>query len=325
LAVLATISVLLWLATRSTPQLVIGVAIWAAIVIDAVLVWRAMRTVAVELAVPPLVTTADPLPCTVRVTGARRPLTLAPAARPNVQRFLIEGPDPGLLTLAPRRRGLVHSLMVDATVTGPLGLLDCARRIRIALLRSAVVGPEIAPHPVPFPRPRAVNFGLTESAPVGDDLFRTVRPYVRGDSRRRVHWKASAHHGSLMIKESDGTGIATLRIIVQLDGPGADSESAVARAARVATDSLARGWWTELVTIQPRTVPMAAPAGLGSPFSAPPLDLAPALGPTHVVTRRVDSEQAVLTTLATAGYGAIGIGRGRGLTYVATPNGDRWL
>jgi hypothetical protein len=128
-----------------------------------------------------------------------------------------------------------------------------------------------------------------------------------------------------MVKENDGTGIATLRVIVQLDGPGADAELAVARAAWVASQSLARGWWTELITIQPRLVPVAPPVRLGSPFSAPPLDVAPALGPTHVVTRRVVSQEAVLTTLATAGYGSIRSGKGPGLTFVATPSGDRWL
>lgn len=325
LALLALISVLLWLVTRSTPQLVIGIAIWAAIAIDAVTVWRATRKLAVQISTPPHLTTAEPFTCSVRTTGVRRPIVLSPAVRPSVQRFLIERPEPGLVTLAPRRRGLVHTLMVDVTIAGPVGLLDCGRRLRVALDRSVTIGPSALPFDIRWPRPRAQSFGLSESAPVGDDLYRTVRPYVRGDSRRRVHWKASAHHGGLMVKENDGTGVASLRVIVQLDGPGADAESAISRAAWVATQALARGWWTELVTVQPRFVPSAPPVRLGSPFSAPPLDLAPALGATHVVTRRVDSERAVMSTLATAGYGAIQDRRGHGLTYIATLGGDRWL
>ena len=68
-----------------------------------------------------------------------------------------------------------------------------------------------------------------------------------------------------------------------------------------------------------------APAGpLGSPFRSPPVELAPAIGPTHVVARTITSERAALTTLATACYGAVPIGRAAGLTLIVTPEGDRW-
>ena len=103
--------------------------------------------------------------------------------------------------------------------------------MRVPLGASITVGPTPLPHDIAWPRPRAAHFGLSESTPIGDEVYRSVRPYVRGDSRRRVHWKASAHHGSLMVKESDGTGIVTLRIVVQLDAPGAGAEVALARAA----------------------------------------------------------------------------------------------
>jgi uncharacterized protein (DUF58 family) len=325
LVLIATLSFLLWLGTRSSPQLAIAVAIWVAVVVDAVVARNALRDVTIELLANPLVTTADPFTCTVRVTGARRPVVLVPATRPSLQRFLIEGPEPGVLVLAPRRRGVVHTLVVDAIVVGPIGLMECARRHRVQLATSVTIGPAPVPHDVDWPIPRAVGFGPNESAPIGDDLHRTIRPYQRGDLRRRVHWKATAHHGSLMVKESDGTGVAMLRIVVQLDTPGVAAEMALERASYVASAALRRGWHTELVTVQPRQVPSAPAPPLGSPFGAVPLELTATLGTTHVVARAVRDERAVLTMLATACYGSIAIPTGRGRTYVVTIEGDRWL
>ena len=219
----------------------------------------------------------------------------------------------------------MHTLLLDALIAGPIGLIECGRRMRVPLGASITVGPTPLPHDISWPRPRAAHFGLSESTPIGDEVYRSVRPYVRGDSRRRVHWKASAHHGSLMVKESDGTGIVTLRIVVQLDAPGAGAEVALAAARRTsAREALARGWSTELITTQPNAMPFASAGPLGSPFRSPPVELSPVIGPTNVVTRVVTSERAALTTLATASYGAVPAGRPAGLTLVVTPEGDRW-
>ncbi len=324
LIVIAVAGGLLSFATDSTPQMAIAVALLVAVAIDGATAFRSAGPVHLEFSAPPLVTTSDPVSCTVRAVGAGRPVVVAPAVRPNVQRFLIDRDDPGLVLLAPRRRGLVHTLLVDAVTTGPIGLIECGRRVRVALPMSIVVGPTPLVHDVAWPRPRAAQFGLTESTLVGDEIYRSVRPYVRGDSRRRVHWKASAHHGTLMVKESDGTGTVSLRIVVQLDAPSAAAEVALARAAHVAREALARGWATELVTTQPRVMPAAPANALGSPFGPPPMELAPTIVPMHVVSRSITSERSALTTLATAAYGPIAVPRVAGLTLVVTPEGDRW-
>lgn len=320
----AVIASALWLATREAPQFVVGVALLAAVTVDAVTVRLGMRTVAVEVSAPRLVTTSDPLVCTVHATGVSRPVVVSPSARPTVQRFLLEPGVPGMIVLAPRRRGVLHTMLFDVTMTGPLGLVQCARRLRVRLTPSVEVGPTPLPHDIAWPRPRADAFGLTESAPIGDELYRTARPYVRGDSLRRVHWKASAHHGALMVKESDGTGIVAVRVVVQLDAPGAASEVALSRAAWVAEQCAARGWRTELVTVRPRGVPSAPPAPLGSPFGPPPLDTSATVGPVEAVARPVRSRADALSVLALAAYGPVPVGRGPGLTCVVTADGDRW-
>ncbi|MGO1234909.1 MAG: DUF58 domain-containing protein [Microbacterium gubbeenense] len=43
------------------------------------------------------------------------------------------------------------------------------------------------------------------------------RPYVAGDSMRRVHWRASAHHGDLMVREEERDQSRTAAVLVDLD------------------------------------------------------------------------------------------------------------
>lgn len=324
LVALAIGGILLWLFSGSRAQIAASVAVLAVVATDALVARRTLRRTDVELAIAPVVTTGDPLTCTVRVIGANRPVTLVPAARPKVQRFLVRDDSPGLLVLAPRRRGIVHTLTFDLVATGPMGLVESARRVRIRLASSVVVAPAPLPHAIDWPAPRAVDFGMTEHAPVGDDLYRSVRPYVRGDSRRRVHWKATAHAGQLMVTERDGTGVAHLQVAVQLDGPSAAAEAALGRAAWIIREALARGYRVELVSVQPRAVPSAPASALGSPFRAAPLDVAPVTGPSHVVRQRVTSERAARAALALASYGHAPASKHHGTTCVVGERGDRW-
>jgi uncharacterized protein (DUF58 family) len=322
------------LLTDSRPQLLVAVALVTAVVVDAVTAFRPMRRIEISLRGDPLLTTSDPVPCTLRViapsgrggrAGHRRPIVLTPAVRPSVQRFLVDDDRPGTIVLAPRRRGVVHTVLVDAVAAGPIGLVECGRRVRVALPTSLTVGPTPLPHRIDWPRPRAVHFGLSDSTPIGDELYRSVRPYVRGDSRRRMHWKASAHRGELMVKEQEGTGIVVLRVVVALAGPSAAAEVAVSRAAFVAASALQRGWITELVTRQPSVAPVAPSGALGSPFGPPPVEVQAVVTPTQVVARTVRNERAVWSTLATAAYGPVPVSPAQGLTVVITADGDRWV
>ena len=78
------------------PQLAVAVAVLVAVAIDALHRVPQRGPVELEFAAGPLVTTSDPLSCTVRLIGVRRPVIIAPAVRPNVQRFLIDGGEPGI-------------------------------------------------------------------------------------------------------------------------------------------------------------------------------------------------------------------------------------
>ncbi|MDE3075166.1 MAG: DUF58 domain-containing protein [Chloroflexota bacterium] len=75
-----------------------------------------------------------------------------------------------------------------------------------------------------------------------------TRPYVYGDSVRRIHWLSSAHSGQLMVKEFEYTPAADIWIFLDLDrsvhlGSGIHSteEYAVTAAASLAAHMLRAG------------------------------------------------------------------------------------
>jgi len=68
-------------------------------------------------------------------------------------------------------------------------------------------------------------------------LATTVRPWAPGDAFNRIHWKATARHGDIHVKEFDLEQTADAWIILDLDrGPqaGTGDESTVEAAVRVA-------------------------------------------------------------------------------------------
>ncbi|WP_010203294.1 DUF58 domain-containing protein [Salinibacterium sp. PAMC 21357] len=66
----------------------------------------------------------------------------------------------------------------------------------------------------------------------GDDDDAMTREYRRGDAMRRVHWKASARHGSLMVRQEEQHSYPEARIIVdtRLEGYPDASRATVLRA-----------------------------------------------------------------------------------------------
>lgn len=163
--------------------------------------------------------------------------------------------------LRPRHRGLLDVGPLTVVVEDPFGLV--ATRRQVAGVTSVVVTPQVVVMPaVRIPgewsgsgesRPRSI-------AAAGEEDV-TVRPYQRGDDRRRVHWRASARHSQLMVRreEQPWQSRATLMLDNRLAGhstrqPGRQApqsssfEWAVAAAASVGTHLLARGYSVRLVT-----------------------------------------------------------------------------
>jgi len=101
--------------------------------------------------------------------------------------------------------------------------------------------------------PEAVDLGLArESRSLGDGARRQrehslsggeddpiTREYRRGDPLRRVHWKATARHGDLMVRQEEQHGLPSARLVLALGSAGW-SDSVSSTAASVASADSAR-------------------------------------------------------------------------------------
>lgn len=82
----------------------------------------------------------------------------------------------------------------------------------------------------------------------GEDDFAGVREYRHGDSPRHVHWRASARHGELIVREYQRVAATTLTVLIDLSaasvkGKGAETtlEYAVRIAGSCVRHALAQG------------------------------------------------------------------------------------
>src|SRR4029078_6306094 len=76
-------------------------------------------------------------------------------------------------------------------------------------------------------------------------LATTVRPYAPGDSMNRIHWKSTARHGEIQVKEFDLEQTADAWIILDLQrsvqtgrGDESTAESAIRVAASIADKAI---------------------------------------------------------------------------------------
>jgi uncharacterized protein (DUF58 family) len=140
-------------------------------------------------------------------------------------------------------------------LTDPFGLVE----LRRAFSETATV--IITPKVVPLPTVRLLGewSGSGESRPrsvasAGEEDA-TVRAYRNGDDMRRVHWRATAHHGELMVRreEQPWQSRATLLLDTRtaahagLD-PDSSLEYAVSAAASIGVHLADRGYAVRLVT-----------------------------------------------------------------------------
>jgi len=325
LIALALLAVVVWLFTKSAPQMMLFVAILLAGAMDAVSARLALADLRLAVQAPSEGIAGQDCTYYLQPTGLRRPVQvsrpgtwLAPGTPPVV----IDSEAPGALTLGAPPRGVIRYLVFDVDASGPLGLFHCVRRLRVWLPQPMFVGPPSVGHTLSWPRQRSIRFGEHEIATVGQDLFRGTRPYVRGDNQRSVHWPATAHHGALMVKETDGLGVIAFRIVVHLPEPGPASEVTAARAAWLAEEGARQGWLVQLVTVESLAA-MPTPPPLVAATGPLPLSPLPPYG-TRTSSQRVLSRRDVTHQLAAASFGMPDMEKWRGITRVVSPWGDDW-
>ncbi len=322
LIVIAAIAGLFGLATRSSVAGMLMFALLGVIAADVLGARWALASVRLRLSAPAIGTVGETVPFVLDGRGLTQPvIVVRPGAWDGTTQLTIgvRHDGPGTILVDVPHRGVRTHETVDVVAHGPLGLAEAARRERLRLPVPLHVVPRSLRHVVDWKLPATVPLGEATTVTRGDDLFRGVRPYARGDPRRSVHWPATAHHGSLMVKEHDGLEQIALRVVVDLPAPGPAAEAAVARAAWLVEHGLARAWLVLLVTTEG---PPPPPLPLGRPWTAtaPSMPMAA----TSTVERRITRLSDARLQLAAAAIGSPALAPWPGLTRVVSPEGDRW-
>lgn len=319
--------------TGNGPQIGLGLALSAVVVTDRVIVGRTLDDIGVRFTLPPVSVAGDDVGMLVSIRGGTRPVRvdlidpwrgIAGSAEPG---------DDGVLPVAGPPRGLIPAVTAQLWSAGPLGMVEVSRRVRWWLDAPAAVGPRDQVVLSPWPEPTGALMGLDARSPRGQELTRGVRDYRPGDPRKRVHWKATARTGQLMVRETEGEAVGVLTVAVSLVSPGPAAEEAVSRARWYAEEGLRRGWVVHLVTAEAAVPPGStippvdhiwteAPT-LPSPYTGWLQAVGPAV-PSRVVDGRVTTTVDVLRRLAAAVPGEVPAPRRPGAVRRVTDGGDSW-
>lgn len=319
--VVAVLATLMWLVVNSQALITLAAGLVFAVLADG---WLARRAVGSEgLTLHPVgeAEAGRPLAWSVESAQVARPTTLRPAGDRATPPLLVDRAGTTALTLPAVERGVVHAADVDLLASGPIGLCRAARRYRLVPARPRIVGPATTTDDVRWPLPSGGSVDLTEPTPRGDDQFRGVRPYQRGDERRKVHWKATARVGRTMVREEDGTGFVSLQVVLE-DG------DAAGLAARIVAAGRREGWTVQLVTVDATPDP-PPPAHLGNPFrrfTSPltDIDLSVDEPAGQTVAQLIVGADAARRQLATATTGQPIVPPWSGLRCTVTAEGVRW-
>ncbi len=165
-----------------------------------------------------------------------------------------EGPSRGaravVVTLIPDRRGVVESIVLELASCAPFGLLWWAREVDLPLPRPLHVAPRLG---TPGPMDSRPDDSAGESprrVPSGAGEPRGVRPFQAGDSRRSVHWPATSHVGTLMVRDRERQTEEPVVIEVVLPTDPAEAEVESERVMAVVTRCLLRGQPVVLATLE---------------------------------------------------------------------------
>ena len=153
--------------------------------------------------------------------------TRVTAIEPAGAAVLVDAGEVGSVVVEPARRGVLTGITLRLASAAPLGLLWWSKDVRVDLPRPLHVAPRLAPVPAAGERRDEADEGHARPRPSATGELRGVRPYERRDGRRRVHWRASAHTGELMVRETEQR--AERPVVVTADLP-ADEDLAERRA-----------------------------------------------------------------------------------------------
>jgi uncharacterized protein (DUF58 family) len=154
-------------------------------------------------------------------------------------------------TMTPQRRGRHPIGPLRVEQSDPLGLTD--RRRSTGEASELWVYPRL--HPAELtpvgPRRRHLTGTAAQATVRGSQELRALRPYVRGDEPRYIHWKATAVTGDLMVRDLFDPPEPSLTVLLDTapDALGAELfEEAVDVAASLVVAAVHAGHRTRLRT-----------------------------------------------------------------------------
>lgn len=178
-------------------------------------------------------------------------------------RYTVEGRVRGIHPLGP----------FGLTVTDPFGL--ARRRLRLGGKTQVTVAPRVVD--LPFFRGSSGETGGTRetaSTQLGQGADNLVaRPYAPGDSMRRIHWRATAHRDTLMVRQEEEETSPEATVILDrsaaqwspeaLRAPGADDafETAVAAAVSIIARLVRDGYTVEVLDTDGAALAEPVPGG----------------------------------------------------------------
>jgi uncharacterized protein (DUF58 family) len=142
---------------------------------------------------------------------ANRPCRCIPL-RPEGTRVLAGPGADAELVLSPSHRGVLGEVRILVETAAPFGMLWWSVPRVLDLARPVYVAPQAEAGTAGRAGADDADDGTArpESADFGQ--LRSVREYRAGDSPRQVHWRASAHTGSLMVRESEAPTTASVAV-----------------------------------------------------------------------------------------------------------------
>lgn len=194
------------------------------------------------------------MPLDLLVTSSSR-VRITPVDPPGPEGFVgpargSSAPDGDVLSFVCPRRAVLHSVSVDVATAAPFGLLWWTRRLRLPLANELLVGPRMG-SPVPAPHQGDELPGdAAWRSPRDIGEPRGVRPYRPGDSRRWVHWPATAHSGELLVREMEGPTADPVAVTVTLPADDDAAEKVAEQALGTVVSLCERGLSVMLTTVE---------------------------------------------------------------------------
>ena len=183
------------------------------------------------------------------------------------------------LVLRPEHRGMLDRCTVVVATAAPFGIAWWTRTVVLPLPRPVAVAPRVeAPDP---PSTRRAGASVDHPSPLvghGSET-RGVRPYRRGDRPHLVHWPATAHAGTLMVRETARPAVRVVAVRAVLPDDPAAAEAAAECVMGTVAGLLAAGACVRLVTAGPEgdvtdTVTSVGEAGRLLAMAPPSVDAA---------------------------------------------------